>query len=462
MTARTNVKRTATATPKSAPIVAEANAQLASTQPDNGSPANPDARADPERLGAMLESIARISEPGPGVTRLAYSPLEREAHELVRSWGTQLGLHSSTDAVGNTIIEIPGADPDLPAIATGSHLDSVPHGGRFDGVAGVVAAFEAARVLAERGTALRHPLRLVVFAAEEGARFGQACIGSMVLAGRLDEVRLRNLFDENGLSAADAMERVGLRPSELAAAKWSSEDWACFLELHIEQGNLLDTNGIPVGIVDLVSGSTRLAIDCHGRATHTGSTPMRGRSDALAAAAEIVLLTEDIATDARHRGARATVGKLEVRPGSITTIAGQVSLTIDVRDIDSDRQRSTAREIWHRAQESAARRQVALTATVIGDSSPVVLPIWLRSALAESTAQLGFDYRMMTSGASHDCQMVNHVVPAGLLFIPSRGGLSHVPDEFTSTTDLAVGVDVLVQALQNVDRMLAEQRAAIS
>jgi len=414
--------------------------------------------ADPERIGGMLERLSRITAPGPGVTRLAYSPSEREAHELVRSWATELGLSSTTDAVGNTVVEIPGTEPGLPAIGTGSHLDSVPQGGRFDGAAGVVAAFEVARVLRERGIRLRHSLRLVAFAAEEGARFGQACIGSKAVAGLLDETQLRILEDVDGVSVAEAMDEVGLRPKDVASAAWSPADWACFLELHIEQGVVLQAHGTPIGVVDLVSGSTRLTVDCHGRATHTGSTPMRGRSDALAAAAEIVLLVEDIATDARHRGVRATVGRLEVRPGSVTTIPGHVTLTIDVRDVDSDRQRTTAHEIWQRALEAAARRSVELAVRVIGDSSPAILPIWLRSALAASAAATGHDYRVMTSGASHDCQMVNHVVPAGLLFVPSRGGLSHVPEEFTSTTDLAVGVEVLAHALQSVDATLAETR----
>lgn len=427
---------------------------------DPGTAGTSGQRADTSRLAAMLREIADISEPGPGVTRLAYTALERQAHELVRRHYRDLGLKTWVDTVGNTIAELPGSEPGLRAIGTGSHLDSVPHGGRFDGIAGVVAAAEAARLLSTGGPRHRHPLRFVAFAAEEGARFGQACLGSKAAAGLLGEQDLWTLRDRDGVSLAQAMSGVGLDPARVEQCRWDPADWAAFLELHVEQGGTLEAEGLPIGIVDLVSGSTRVAITCTGRATHTGSTPMMLRADALAAAAEIVLLVEDLVKDSRHHGARGTVGVLRVEPGSITTIPGRVYLTVDVRDIDSDRQRQTVVELLRNAHARCQARGVSMQATRIGDSSPVVLPVWVRQAVASVCTRQDRAYRVLTSGASHDCQMVNHVVPSGLFFVPSRAGLSHVPEEWTAITDLAAGVDVLVESLLSLDGILSGIEAA--
>lgn len=414
---------------------------------------------DPARLSAMIEAIAEITDPSPGVTRLAWTKTERRAHDLVASRYRALGLKVWTDAVGNTIAELPGNR--AAALGTGSHLDSVPSGGRFDGIAGVVAALEVARLLVENEVRLEHSVRFVAFTAEEGARFGQACLGSKAVAGLLEESKLWSLRDADGVSVAEAMQRVGLDPGRLAEARWSARDWVAFLELHVEQGAVLETAGLPIGVVDLVSGSTRLAVEVLGRATHTGSTPMALRADALTATAEIVLMAESVANDARHRGTRASIGVLNVEPGSMTTIPGRTTFTLDVRDVDSDRQRGTVTDIVRRAKEICDRRRVTMSVRLIGDSSPVVLPIWLRQALAEVCADQGLPYRVMTSGASHDCQMVNRVVPAALIFVPSQGGLSHVPEEWTSAADLAVGTGVLLRGLLEIDRRLVElERAA--
>lgn len=428
--------------------------EASSSQPGSDSDAQPPDTADAARLGTMLDDIAAISEVGgSGVSRLAYTAKEREAHDLVGKWFTELGLSVRVDAIGNTIAELPGAEPGLPAIGTGSHLDSVPHGGRFDGIAGVVAAVEAARLLTGQPP-LRHPVRFVAFAAEEGARFGQSCLGSKGVAGLLTERDLHDLRDAQGISVGAAMTQLGFNPGAIDECRWSSAEWAAFVELHVEQGSILEDQGLPVGVVDLVSGSTRIGIECTGRPTHSGSTPMNKRQDALLAAAEIVLLVESIVTDPRHRGARGTVGVLNVEPGSMTTIPGRVYLTVDIRDVDSDRQRSTAQEVVHRAHEICDRRRVAVSFRLLGDASPVVLPVWVRHALTGVCKDMGETYRVMGSGASHDCQMVNQVVPSGLIFVPSRGGLSHVPEEWTSSADLATGVDVLVRAIKRLDEDL--------
>lgn len=408
-----------------------------------------------ERVRAHIERFASLSEPasGPGVTRLGYSALERTAHADFTAYMESLGLHVATDSAGNTIAELPGLDPTLPALGTGSHLDSVPNGGAFDGIAGVVAAMEVARSLASE-TALRHTVRFIAFAAEEGARFGQACTGSRIIAGLTKAEDLPGLLDKNGVSVADAMRAIDIDPERVEDAAWSSDEWAGFIELHIEQGSVLTDAGIPVGVVDLISGSTRIKIDITGRASHTGGTPMHLRADALAASAEIVLAAEELAKDSRHHGTRITVGKLDVYPGSITTIPGHCQLQIDVRDTDAGRQRISTTELIARAYEIAGARETSISVEVLADASPVVLPLTIRDAITTSAAELGTSYRVLPSGASHDTQMINHVCPAGMIFVPSRNhGVSHSPDELTEFEDLAVGIDLLTASLRKLDAL---------
>ncbi|MFH5821006.1 Zn-dependent hydrolase [Georgenia sp. AZ-5] len=403
------------------------------------------------RIAADIAHFASLSEPGSGVTRLAYSTLERQAHAYFRAAMEELGLSVRTDAAGNTIAEAAGTDPGARALGTGSHLDSVPSGGRFDGIAGVAAAMEVARLLSTTGLRTCHPVRIVVFASEEGARFGQACNGSRIVAGLTDTADLERLTDADGITMAAAMRSVGLHPHDIGDARWHHDDWAAFIELHIEQGSVLESLGVPVGVVDVISGSTRLAIDLHGRASHSGGTPMHQRADALAAASELVLLAERLARRTRHHGTRATVGRLEVSPGSLTTIPGKVRFTLDVRDVDADRQHQTVSEFLSRATELCQRRTIRLTSQLLADTPPVVLPERVKHHLVRASEARGVAYRVMPSGASHDAQMVNRVVPTGMVFVPSRDGISHAPEEWTNAEDIATGAGVLLEALLALD-----------
>lgn len=415
-------------------------------------------RPDAARIGSMLTELARIgADQEGGISRISFTPAERQAHELVGGWLRELGWSVRVDGIGNTIAEIPGIERELSAIGVGSHLDSVPHGGRFDGVVGVVGAIELARLLRDDAP-LRRPLRIVVFAGEEGARFGEPCIGSKAVAGHLADRDLGKMRDAEGVSLADALHALGMDARGVAASRWHSAEWAAFLELHIEQARTLELAGATIGLVDTVSGSTRLRLELTGRADHSGGTPMDVRADALAAASEAVLAAEALAREPRNRGARLTVGRLDVHPNSITTIPGRVRMTIDVRDVDSDRQRRIAVEIVRRIRILADRRGVGVETELIADTSPAVLPMWIREVTTRVCEELGIRYRVMTSGAGHDAQVVNSIVPAGMVFVPSREGLSHVPDEWTSAADVARGVEVLRLAVQRLDDLLAALR----
>ena len=436
-----------------APVTPSSPGDMAATEPAE-SAAPP--RADPTRIGARLGEIARIGADadGEGISRISFTAQEREAHDLVRGWLHELGLGVSTDAIGNTIAELPGTDTGLPAIGVGSHLDSVPHGGRFDGIVGVVGAVELTELLVAGGVRLPHPLRIVIFAGEEGARFGEPCVGSKAVTGQLADRDLGRMRDARGVSLADALRELGFDPRSVSQARWKPPDWAAFLELHIEQARTLEASDTPIGLVDTVSGSTRLRLDLRGRADHSGGTPMNMRADALAAAAEVVLAAESAAREPRNRGARLTVGRLDVHPNSITTIPGRVRMTLDVRDVDSDRQRRLAVEMVRRARVLCERRGVSVDAELIADTSPSVLPMWIRELTSQVCEELGVRFRVMMSGAGHDAQVVNSIVPAGMIFVPSKDGLSHVPEEWTSASDVARGVDVLHASVVRLDAML--------
>jgi allantoate deiminase len=415
---------------------------------------------DAGRLTTMLQRLSEIGGDGQAmVSRLAFTPAEREAHATVARWMAEAGLTVETDAVGNTYGTRAGRRADLPPIGIGSHLDSVFQGGRFDGTVGVVAGLEVVRLLEAAGVQTEHPIKVIAFVGEEGARFGEACLGSKAVVGLLQPADLQRLRDAQGVTLAAAMQELGLDPRQLPSARWAPHALAAFLELHIEQGRLLEEGGAAIGLVEAVAGNTRLRITVHGRADHSGAAPMHLRKDALAAAAEIVLGVERLANEPRRRTTRATVGRLDVSPNSITTVPARVTFYVDVRDIDGDRQRAAAQEVLALAQQIAARRGVTVEAELIGDSSPVVLPLWLRQLTREVCRQLAIPYRVLNSGAGHDAAILARALPAAMLFVPSHEGLSHCPEEWTSIADIAVGVRVLYHTVLAVDRALVEQAA---
>lgn len=412
------------------------------------------AQADPARIGDLIDRFAAITEPGPGVTRLAFTPLERKAHDVFRAHMENLELAVSTDAVGNTIATLPPTesfDELLPAIGTGSHLDSVPGGGRFDGIAGVVAAMEVATLVATDDQPRRRPWRFVAFAGEEGARFGQACTGSRVVAGLTSSAALSELADGEGTTLADALRDLGFDPAEADTAAWNPADWDSFVELHIEQGDVLERRGLPVGVVETISGSTRMRVRVTGRASHTGGTPMFSRRDPLVTASRCVLQGDSLAKDEEHHGTRVTVGDFHVLPNSITTIPGEVIFTVDIRDTDSVRQRAVAEKLALLYRECAALDGTTAHIDRIGDTSPVYLPRETVDEIAAAAAEVGAGSLLMTSGASHDAQQISHIIPTGMIFVPSEGGLSHVPGEYTSSAQIAVGTDVLLSTLRRLD-----------
>jgi allantoate deiminase len=404
--------------------------------------------ASADHIGDFLR---RLGEIGPdssgGFSRLAFSKEERQAHALFRSTLDSYGLNTWADAVGNSYGELSGSVAS-PALMTGSHLDTVYSGGNYDGAAGVAAAAETARVLSEQGGLMR-PLRVVAFAAEEGARFGAPCVGSRLVTGAYSADTLTRLIDRDGVTAFDAAKSVGLDPEAAGSARWDFSEIESFVEVHIEQGRVLEQRNRPIGIVHSIGGSTRVELTFQGRADHSGATPMWLRRDALVAAAEFVLAVDRRARS--HATPVATVGRLEVSPNSLTTVPGAVFLQLDVRDIDSDRQRDLTESLLDDAVRISSGRDVTVTARGLSDQSPVVLHGTVQAALAQAAVKRGTPFLSMPSGASHDAAHIARHVPTGMVFVPCRDGLSHSPAEHAEPEHIAQAVDIVVETFRAMD-----------
>lgn len=361
-----------------------------------------------------------------------------------------LGLEVWVDAFGNTYGRRAGEDAALPAIGFGSHVDTVPRGGPLDGALGSIAALEVMRLLAEEERITRHPVLMVVFAGEEGARFGRPNLGARAVMGELTPADLTRLRDAEGITLEAAVRGAGFEPADLPEVRWRPGQVGAFLELHIEQGQVLESEGKGIGLVQVIAGSTRIRVVLTGRAVHSGATPMRLRQDALAAAAEIILGVEETARELGEP-AVATVGRLEVEPNSITTIPGRVTLYVDVREIEAQRQRVATERILEQIRRVGDARPVMVETSVVSTSPPRVLPEWIQQVTARACQDLGIVYHVMPSGAGHDAAIVAAEVPAGMIFVPSRAGISHAPEEWTDPAEIAEGVRVLWQSVLVLD-----------
>jgi hydantoinase/carbamoylase family amidase len=399
------------------------------------------------RVRARLDELAQVgADPRGGVTRLAYSAQERDAHDLFARWVAEDGRRVEVDEAGNSVAVYAEGTP---YFLVGSHLDTVVQGGIYDGAAGVIGGLEAARILGSSN--LARGLRVVAFAGEEGARFGRPTLGSSAAAGLLDGDALGRLRDADGTTLVSAAAAIGL--DLLAVEPWIGDDIACYFEIHIEQGRQLEAGAARIGLVDAIAGSVRLRFDIRGRADHSGATPMRMRLDALAAASELVLAVEEAARG--YRSTVATVGRLEVSPNSVTTVPGQVTLWVDIRDVDADVQRSTANHVLLRAAELAEDRGLTVSGEVISDLAPVVLEAWPRALAHEECESLGLTYRVLPSGAGHDAAIVARQAPATMLFVPCLEGISHSPRETASPGDIAAATSLIAATIARADRLLA-------
>ncbi len=434
----------------------------------------------------LIDRLARLAQAGAvdggGVTRLAWSPALVEAAALVRGWAEQAGAHVRIDGAGNVIAELPGSNPGLPPLVTGSHLDTVVNGGYLDGAYGLVAGIEVLSSLKDGAGSLAHMLRVVAYANEEGV-VGPAFTGSRAIAGRFEAAELdrigpdgitladhltgaqigpgRSVGTPVGLDAGDAQRQAGSRPSEraqkvlagLKATQWDGPV-AATIELHVEQGPVLDRTGPVIGVVTGIAGQQRGVITITGLANHAGTTPMAMRSDALLAAAEAILALRDLAV--AGTADVATAGRIEAYPNVANVVPGRCRLTLDIRAADLTRLQTAVGVMSARLTQIGEATRTTISVALEPLLPPTPTDARLQEMIGQSAGAHGLEWMEMVSGAGHDCANLSGLGPIAMIFVPSVGGVSHHPSEFTEPAHLVAGASVLLDVLVAADHQLKE------
>ena len=420
-----------------------------------------------QKIVARCREIALCTDVEGETTRTFLAPSMHRVHALIGAWMKEAGMQVKVDAAGNLRGILPTHMPDAPRILIGSHLDTVMNAGAFDGVLGVVMGVALVEELSAQSrtnssssTQLPFAVEVIGFSEEEGVRFAKPFLGSLALIGELDDATLART-DSNGVSIADAIRDYGLDPTELPAAI-VDDSAVAYLEFHIEQGPVLDSESISLGVVDAIAGQTRMQFIFTGQANHAGTTPMgTQRHDALAAAAQWIVEVERFANGCD--GLVATVGKLETMGGASNVIAGNVAATLDVRHVQDERRHAAVAHIVEAAQAAAAAREVVVSHTTSLDQPAVAMDCDLTALLTEaSMLATGHAVRRMSSGAGHDAMIVAHKVPSAMLFLRTPGGLSHHPDEAVLPDDVEAAMETGVEFLRRLrdDRAMLERIAA--
>ena len=404
----------------------------------------------PKSVGAdilpRLDTLATVSETSDGLTRRYLTDQHREANDLVSDWMRDAGMSVRQDGVGNIVGRYEGAEAGAPALLIGSHLDTVVMAGKYDGMLGVVTAIQCVHDLNRRGVRLPFAVEVVGFADEEGVRFQSTYLGSRAIAGTFRE-ELLDVRDADGISMAEAMRAFGLDPSQITAAARRPSEFVGYLELHIEQGPVLESEDQAVGVVTAIAGATRRTVSVTGVAGHAGTVPMGHRQDALLAAAECALAVEDVAS--KRTNVVATVGRMTVGPGAANVVPGQVMFTIDLRaDEDAKRQEALSElDTW--MAEIARRRGVELDVRTVHEASSVACAPWIvRQIEAAVAAETGRVIRL-PSGAGHDAAAMADLTDVGMIFVRCGGGVSHNPDETITEADAAAGANLLLRVIEN-------------
>ncbi len=402
---------------------------------------------DQDRLLAELETLATFSDAEPpAVTRVVFTPTDQKARAWLIARCEEAGLKVRQDPIGNIFARWNGADPKAPAVGTGSHIDAIPNAGKYDGVVGVLGGLAAIRALRRAGFQPGNSVELLVFATEEPTRFGIGCLGSRLLSGSLLPDAASQLTDSHGESVDEVRKKAGFS-GNLKDVKLSSGYYKAFVELHIEQGPLLERAQTSLGIVMRIAAPASLRISIEGTGGHAGGVLMPDRKDALCAAAELILAIENAARSTGAVDTVATVGVCEVFPGAVNSIPSRAHLTVDLRDTDLERRDNVMQTINRTVQSLSTKRQVSICQELLNADAPADCAPEVRAALSDSCRERGFQFLEMVSRAYHDSLFISRVAPAGLLFIPCRNGYSHRPDEFASPEDIARGTLILAESL---------------
>jgi ureidoglycolate amidohydrolase len=405
---------------------------------------------DSARLLSAIEALALISEAEPPVvTRIVFTRADMRARAWLIEQCRGAGLDVRYDSIGNTFARWPGSEPAGPVVGTGSHIDAIPNAGKYDGVVGVLGGLEAIRALQRGGFRPKNSIELLLFTSEEPTRFGIGCLGSRLLSGTLSPERARRLTDGSELSLEEVRRTAGFA-GELEEVKLPGGYFKAFVELHIEQGPLLEREGVPLGVVTKIAAPASARASIEGAGGHAGGTLMPDRRDALCAASELVLAIENAARTSGSIDTVATVGMCEVFPGAVNSIPSRVRISVDVRDTDLARRDQVVRAIETASQQISARRRVSIQIELLNADAPAECAPEIVEALSASCLKHGEKFLPMISRAYHDSLFISHIAPVAMLFIPCRNGYSHRPDEYASIEDIARGTLVLAETLASL------------
>ncbi|SHG23652.1 allantoate deiminase [Kaistia soli DSM 19436] len=400
-----------------------------------------DRRTEAERAWQRLEILAACTDEPGRITRLAFSPALKEANDLVLGWMREIGMAASIDAAGNVVGRYAGAAEDAPAIMLGSHLDTVRDGGRYDGALGVVAGLAVVERLASASCRLPVAIEVVGFADEEGTRFGGSVLGSMAMAG-LEPSGWAARVDIEGVSAGQAAIAFGLDPARVFEASRRDTPPSAYIELHIEQGPVLEDRGVALGCVSGIAGALRAKVTVSGEAGHAGTVPMDMRADSLVAASECILAVERIA---KQFQCIATVGQIRCHPNATNVIAGSVTFSLDLRSIEDGRKSAAAEDMFRAFGIIAASRGVLVETEITSDTNSTLCDPRLTGIIRKALDETGCPVIEMPSGAGHDGLNVAHIAPIAMIFVRCARGLSHHPDESITIDDLAMGIEAVVK-----------------
>jgi N-carbamoyl-L-amino-acid hydrolase len=406
------------------------------------------------RLMRDLNAIGRIGIGSHGaVTRLVFSVKELRSRQLLIHLMRQAGLKIHIDAIGNIFGRLDGANPKAPAVLAGSHLDTVIHGGKYDGPVGVVGALEAVRTIHENSIPICSPLEVVCFVGEESSRFGFSTLGSSLLAGEVRAKDLANAVDQQGTKLADVLASLGISRRNLGAIKRNPKGLKAYLELHIEQGPILEAKKKRIGLVTAIAAPSRFRVVFKGQAAHSGTTPMEMRKDALVASAQLIEFVEKIcrkfSSMAKGRVV-GTVGAMKLEPGVINAVPGRTELSVDIRGITARSKDQVAKMVKQKANAIASARRIGVEILPIREEHPVPLDKRLLRVTRAICDEKGLDYEIMPSGAGHDAMQIAKITPAGMIFVPSTRGISHNPMEWTEPEDICLGAQVLMETMIRV------------
>lgn len=406
-----------------------------------------------ERIVKDIETISKFNgTPDKGVTRFTYSHEDKLARDYLLKEMSDLDLLINIDGVGNIRARMEGNDKNAPVVMVGSHIDSVRHGGKYDGVIGVVGALEAIRVLKESGFKNTHPIELVIFSEEEGSNFSSTLAGSKGMVGKYSVEDTKKLKNVNGITMYDMAKDFGLEPDTLPQSRLLPGELKAMLELHIEQSVVLEREKVTIGIVEAIAGMKSLRITFRGVANHAGATPMGLRYDPMVAAGEIIVMVEKIVKEKGYSTTVGTAGRINCIPNVPNVIPGEVSFSVDIRDVKVDGIDTVVAELEGKTKEIAASRGVEYEFLIVGESKPVILSKEIIDIIEKTVKDRGYSYKNMNSGAVHDSCMLADLTKVGMIFVPSVNGRSHVPEEFTSYEDIKMGCDVLLGTIMELSK----------